>query len=613
MDFLSLFGTFWNILLIMLGVGFLIFVHELGHFLFAKKAGVRVHAFSLGFGPALFSKTVNETEYRIGLIPLGGYVKMAGETVLDESTGAGDELTAQPAWQRFQIFIAGVMMNMIVAVPIFGLVYLLGIDRIEPVVGTVFPGSPEAIAGFQPGDQILSVDGQPIDDMESFREYSLLNASDEPATVLVQRGDQTAELQLMLGNFTLRGIFTSRITVQPDSWASSVGLESGDTISAVNGSALADETLSIRDETKSYYEWGSVEKAVSTLGHQKVDIVVLRKNDEGDLKAQTLSGCEIPAVAVMPETIDVYASRIGSVVPGSPAAAAGLVAKETITHVSGVEVYSWKELTEQIVGNAGNAITIATRTDAGEAKTYENVNIGANGKLGIQQHMMPILGGKPAGSIFDHDGIQVGDRIDKVIINGKEEAVESWEQVYTAIQGLDVKSVGVVVSRGGATQNVELNPSYQGVVVGVSPAPLQRFIQYSFGASVKKGFSDTWAWTAKTFQALKQLVTGRISATNLAGPAGIAHISYKVISTEKISKFLLLLGIITVNLAVVNLLPLPILDGGHILFLIIEKLKGSPISEKTFLTAQYVGLAMILFMVVFVTYNDIGRIFGGGP
>src|SRR3990172_4777869 len=104
-----------NIILVIVGIGLLIFIHELGHFLVAKKIGVRVLAFSLGFGPAIFKKKWGETEYRLSLVPLGGYVKLAGEGPEDEKTGASWEFSSKSAGQRASVFVAGVALNAVLA------------------------------------------------------------------------------------------------------------------------------------------------------------------------------------------------------------------------------------------------------------------------------------------------------------------------------------------------------------------------------------------------------------------------------------------------------------------------------------------------------------------
>ena len=139
-------------------LGVLVFVHELGHFLLARWHGVRVLTFSLGFGPKLFKFTRGDTEYCVSIIPLGGYVKMAGETPDDDTPPKPDEFFAKSKWQRFQIYIAGPAMNVVAAFLIMIGVYLYGASepayqRNPAEVGRVLDGSSAAKAGIKVGDR----------------------------------------------------------------------------------------------------------------------------------------------------------------------------------------------------------------------------------------------------------------------------------------------------------------------------------------------------------------------------------------------------------------------------------------------------------------------------
>src|SRR5689334_9687133 len=143
-------------------LGVLVFIHELGHFLLARWNGVRVLTFSLGFGPKLLKVQRGDTEYCISAIPLGGYVKMAGESPEDPQTGADDEFLSKSKWQRFQILIAGPVMNLVLAVVLLALVLMRGADVLAyldrpAVVGAVQAGSPAEKAGILPGDTITHV------------------------------------------------------------------------------------------------------------------------------------------------------------------------------------------------------------------------------------------------------------------------------------------------------------------------------------------------------------------------------------------------------------------------------------------------------------------------
>ncbi len=154
-------------------LGILIFVHELGHFVMARRIGVRVLTFSLGFGPKLFSVTRGDTEYCVSAIPLGGYVKMAGETAEDTRTGAADEFLSKTKWQRFQVLVMGPVMNLALAVLVLAVVLYQGTEvplfQDQPViVGTMTADSVAKAAGLQLGDRIVSIDGVDTPDWERF-------------------------------------------------------------------------------------------------------------------------------------------------------------------------------------------------------------------------------------------------------------------------------------------------------------------------------------------------------------------------------------------------------------------------------------------------------------
>ena len=157
-------------------LGVLIFVHELGHFLAARRHGVRVLTFSLGFGPKILKVTRGDTEYCVSAIPLGGYVKMAGENPEDPRSGQPDEFLSKTKWQRFQILFAGPAMNILLAVVVLAFVLAKQGVRIplymdEPaVIGSVLSGSPAEKAGLMNGDRITSVGGDNIASWRDLRD-----------------------------------------------------------------------------------------------------------------------------------------------------------------------------------------------------------------------------------------------------------------------------------------------------------------------------------------------------------------------------------------------------------------------------------------------------------
>ena len=162
-----------TILAFLFVLGVLIFVHELGHFLMARRIGVRVLTFSLGFGPKLLNVRRGDTEYCVSAIPLGGYVKMAGENPEDSRTGASDEFLSKGKWQRFQVLVMGPIMNLALALVVMAVVFYQGaqapaFDRQAVVIGEFAPNSVAQTAGMKAGDRVTSLDGKPIETWEQF-------------------------------------------------------------------------------------------------------------------------------------------------------------------------------------------------------------------------------------------------------------------------------------------------------------------------------------------------------------------------------------------------------------------------------------------------------------
>lgn len=178
-------------------LGILIFVHELGHFLAAKYTGVGVMKFSLGFGPKLIGRKIGETEYLISAIPLGGYVKLLGETDNEELPEEDKKrsLMTQPAWKKIAIVAAGPMFNFFLAIVVFAIVYMAGIPRLTTEIGGIQPGSAAAKAGLKAGDAVVAIDGSKVPDWEEMAD--VISKSDGKAlTVTIKRDGRLLDYRI---------------------------------------------------------------------------------------------------------------------------------------------------------------------------------------------------------------------------------------------------------------------------------------------------------------------------------------------------------------------------------------------------------------------------------
>ena len=265
-------------------LGVLVFVHELGHFLAARRLGVRVLTFSLGFGPKLVKVRRGDTEYCISAIPLGGYVKMAGENPDDPRSGRSDEFLSKTKWERFQILIMGPVMNIVLAVVVMAIVLVQGTEvpiyqDQPPVVGAVTPGSPGERAGIQRGDRILTIAGDQVDTWDDLF-IAVGTRPERDVTVTLLRGGQTqsvtlrpvAETRFEIGNIgvlpDINPIVASVIAGKP---AERAGLEAGDAVLAVNGERMVTRTQFI--------------EAISRNGGREIELTVRRDGQELRIKA----------------------------------------------------------------------------------------------------------------------------------------------------------------------------------------------------------------------------------------------------------------------------------------------------------------------------------------
>jgi regulator of sigma E protease len=286
-------GPYLAVALLVLGI--IVIIHELGHFLVAKLFKIRVETFSVGFGWRIAGFRLGETDYRISLIPLGGYVKMAGENPTDTITGAPNEFLSKPKWQRFLVAAAGPAMNIVLAVGLLTGLFMYGTEVPEftegdAIVGWVAPGSPADTAGIRSGDRIVSIDGKDKPNWDEAETRIVINPG-RPINIVVNRNGQDLPLSLTPErqgpNETGYAGFSPRVAniiadVTEGKPAAAAGIQAGDQVMAINGVELETSGRGIKELIQQAPESGFDVQVLR--GGQPVEVAVVPVIENGEKK-----------------------------------------------------------------------------------------------------------------------------------------------------------------------------------------------------------------------------------------------------------------------------------------------------------------------------------------
>jgi len=590
----SIFSSAGSVVTIVVGIGFLIFVHELGHFIMAKKSKVRVEAFSLGFGPTLFSFTRGETEYRLSAFPLGGYVKMAGENVSDEDYKPKEyEFLAKTPFTRIKIILAGVSMNFIFAFIFCILAYFIGINFIAPQVGMIRTGSAEAEAGIKPNDIITHFDAQKIESLDDYNRAIIRAELGTSHTIGLLRDNKEITATVIAQGTKKLGV-VSKTNIIADtlknSAAMQAGLKANDEIIEINDTPIL---ITPQIEEKIKY-------------NTKENLLFKVKHSDGSIEAITVTPPSVYKLDIAWWVPPV----IGKIVANSPAEKAGLKNGDIIMEINHVAVSSWNKMHELIRANGNKPINLLIKLSNTETKSVEITPMpddSGKGIIGVNYNPSNIIGEVPSDSVLALAGLKPGD----VIIQADDKNVKDLNEVEEIANNNQKGIIKLLIKRNDETVNLQvaLKTANQGDIGIIIKSHTIRQ-KYPMGRAIVAGITETWDFLGLTFQFIWKLVKHDESPKGLAGPVGIIQASY-LMAQEGISKFLWLLALFSVNLVIINLLPIPIMDGGLILFTLIERIKGSPVNIKIQIVSQYIGLFLILSLVLFVTYNDIHRLIFG--
>ena len=311
---------FSSIIIPLLVLAVIVVIHELGHFLVAKLFKIRVETFSVGFGPRLMGFRYGDTDYRLSAFPLGGYVKMSGENPTDTLTGAPDEFSSKPRWQRFLVAAAGPAMNVILAVGLLTGLFMYGTEvpafsEGEAVVGSVEKGSPGEAAGIQAGDRIVAIDGKEQPNWEDV-EARIITNGDRKIALLVNRKGQTIETSVTpvrqgpseAGYAGIRPHLQETNVIDrvvPGSPAESAGLLPGDKITAVNGLEIKNESgKEIRESIHSLTEAQEPFPLTVMRGGKILEVQVRRILQDGERIVGI--GFETPTIVIKEKFADAF-------------------------------------------------------------------------------------------------------------------------------------------------------------------------------------------------------------------------------------------------------------------------------------------------------------------
>lgn len=599
-----------SILLAAAGISFLIFIHELGHFLAARLFKVRVETFSIGFGPRLWGFRRGDTDYRLSAVPLGGYVKMAGEysDLRDSTVLASDDLTAKPPWQRAVIFSGGVIMNVVFAFIVFPLVFALGVPLAAPVVGGVLPAGPAWHAGLRTGDEVISVDGHRV---YQFADIGLNLALADPERVEMRVRRDGQELDLVVHpdgrnaeepwKVGIGQLAEPKLAVDPDGAGARAGLRDRDELVAIDGKPLC-ATCTADEELDRAFEAGRPVRLTVLRDGQTLDATVEPERIVQD-KEQLLG--------LMPADTTVLALRGPIEQLGYP-----LVPGDVILDVGGVPVSRGDRATEAIAGGAPGPIHVRIRRDGRDqdlslsaqqrAAFADSVALGPDESTRIRvvsESALAAAGVRDGDTIVALNGMPVRDYADlhrRAKAEGEQEGEAragkprrfhvDWRTAAGTLRAADVETRPLVLWN-----------------YGLLPIGREISRQESLLGSLRAGWDTSLNMLRTTWLQLEKLITGQVAAKNLSGIVQISVVTYQL-ATSDFTKLLFFLGLLSINLAVINVLPIPVLDGGQLLFLLIEKLRGKRLSERFLNAAQLAGLVAIVLLVLYVTYHDISKL-----
>ncbi len=713
---------FWAITLLILGFGFLIFVHELGHFLVAKWVGIRCEQFAIGFGHAVlcyrkgiglkvgsteseYRKRVHEhlkakkekdpeslpdfnpdepipelmidqageevglgeTEYRLNWMPLGGYVKMRGQEDMDPTARSDDprSFNRKPIWARTAVISAGVVMNAIFAVIFFIVAFMQGVNFPPAEIGSVAPDSPaakatvkfvsdssgakesdEELTGLRPGDRVTKVDGEPTSD---FVNIVIASALGKPGVPI--------ELEVERPNLDGSGFKTLNITVTPiidetkNQGLPSIGVAPRLDTELVKlktfpkdarpGIAKKYKEFNLRGGMKlthvngkpATHDW-QLHQYLQASNGTTIELTFADEDDSVAVKQTPKTQLQAELVKITNDGSETYQVvshflglvpplQIGEILEGP--AKDKLMKGDIITKVGDKQWPTSGEFIDAVQKSKG-AISIQVMRK-GERKSFDlepNRAWFKTPRIGVALNAAndaPMVARIHGDSPFKKALAQSPGVIIKKVA-GKE--IQNYSDIRIAVENAEPGEHEIVYQTDGQrepsttkitldedTINIAKAQSWDIEVDDLFRQPLYEVQKAeSIGAAITIGIEKTHNFMIQTYITLARLFQRTVKIKHLRGPIGIVNEGQRI-ARRGIQYLLFFLGLISINLAVINFLPLPIVDGGHFVLLMIEKVRGRPVSERTQTAITIAGLLMLGTLFIMVTFYDITRLFGG--
>jgi regulator of sigma E protease len=533
-------------------VSVLIFVHELGHFVWAKVFGVKVLMFSIGFGPKLIRFRGRETEYCVGLLPLGGFVKMLEENrqepVLPEDKHRTFE--AQALWKRFIIVVAGPAMNILFPVLLYVGAFLGQSEYLPPTVGVVLPDQP-ADGKLLPGDRILEIDGVRISTYAELRR-TVRKSPGRDLQIKVFRDNGHVDVVLTpeerIEHRPLDIVErVGAIGILPNRPAAVVGISEVDSPAYRAGLRTFDRITEVRGEPVKTF--ADLEQRLAENQGETVPVTFLRPvrvpNGLGELADLFVYESGVAALTPNPAGQDLRARTgmelaalyVADVEEGSAEWLAGLRPGDRITTVDDVEVTYWAAFVDRLMAAPDRPHTL----------TWTRNGVRHGGTLQIRQ--------------------------------------EEWIDEYA-----NVVPRYVMRSRGWLPT--------------VSQPPVGRPSLYRY--ALPMAIDETIDVIHFIGVGIVRIAQGKLSLSTIGGPITV----YDIIGQEGAkgtAYFLWAMAVISINLGLINLLPIPILDGGHLLFFGAEAILRRPLPLRVREVASLLGLVIIVVLMGLALKNDVEK------